>query len=423
MEAFMLFFLLMVFIFIGVPIGIAIGVATLAALVLYTDIPLVLITQNCFAGVDSFPLMAVPFFILAGNLMSTGGVAKRIMDFATVCVGAVTGGLAMVTTVACMFFAAISGSAVATTSAIGAFMIPEMERKNYDRGFSAALAAAGGCIGIIIPPSIPLVIYGVVAQESIGDLFIAGIVPGILFGIALMVASYIMSKKHGYTGTGEFPKVKDVFVSFKNSFWAILAPVIVLGGIYSGIFTPTESAVIAVVYSLLVGAFIYKEFTWNGIYRALYDTMVINGACMFMIGLSMAFANYLSLQQVPASIASALLSISDNPIILMLLINVFLLLVGCLVDIIPAVIILTPVILPVAKTLGMDPITFGVMLVANLAIGFVTPPYGPNLFVAAAVANIKMEPMIKYAKWFILAMFAVLLMVAYIPDLTMVFLK
>lgn len=423
MEAFMLFFLLMIFIFIGVPIGISIGVATLAALVLYTDIPLVLITQNCFAGVDSFPLMAVPFFILAGNLMSTGGVAKRIMDFAAVCVGAMTGGLAMVTTVACMFFAAISGSCVATTSAIGSFMIPEMELKKYDRAFSAALAAAAGCIGIIIPPSIPLVIYGVVAQVSIGDLFLAGIIPGILFGVALMIASYVMSKKHGYIGTGKFPTFKDVVVSFKDSFWALLAPVVILGGIYTGIFTPTEAAVIAVVYSLVVGVFIYKEFTWQGLYKALFDAMVINGACMFMIGLSMAFANYLSLQQVPAAIAKALLSVTDNTIILMFLINIFLLLIGCLVDIIPAIIILTPIMLPVVTNLGMDPITFGVMLVANLAIGFVTPPYGPNLFVAAAVANIKMEPMIKYAKWFIFAMFATLMAVAYIPSLTLLFIK
>ena len=423
MEAFMLFFLLLLFIFIGVPIGISIGVATLAALVLYTDIPLVLITQNCFAGVDSFPLMAVPFFILAGNLMSIGGVAKRVMDFASTCVGAVTGGLAMVTTIACMFFAAISGSSVATTSAIGSFMIPEMELQKYDRSFSAALAAAAGTIGILIPPSIPLVIYGVVAQVSIGDLFLAGIIPGILFGAALMIASYIMSTRHGYTGTGQFPSFKDVLVSFKDSFWSLLAPVVVLGGIYAGIFTPTEAAVIAVVYSLVVGAFIYKQFTWQGLYKALFDSMVINGACMFMIGLSMAFANYLSLQQVPAAIAKLLLSVNDNTIVLFFLLNLFLLLIGCLVDIIPAIIILTPIMLPVVTKLGMDPITFGVMLVANLAIGFVTPPYGPNLFVAAAVAQIKMEPMLKYVKWFILAMFLTLLLVAYIPGFTLLFIR
>lgn len=419
----MLFFLLVVFIMIGVPIGISIGVATLVAMILYTNIPLILITQNCFTGVDSFPLMAVPFFILAGNLMSTGGIAKRLVDFASTCVGFVTGGLAMVTTLACMFFSAISGSAVATTSAIGAFMIPQMELKKYERSFSAALAAAAGCIGIIIPPSIPLVIYGVVCQVSIGELFLAGIIPGVLFGISLMIASYIISKKKKYSSIGKIPSLKDVIISFKDSFWALLAPVIVLGGIYAGIFTPTEAAVIAVVYTFVVGVFIYKEINWKRLYKALYDAMVINGACMFMIGLSMAFANYLSMEQVPARIAQSLLAVTDNYYILLLLINLFLLLIGCLLDIIPAVIILAPILLPVVSSFGMDPITFGVVIVANLAIGFVTPPYGPNLFVAAAVANIKMEPMIKYAIPFILAMFIVLLFVVYIPELTLLFIK
>ena len=423
MEAFMLFFFLVLFIFIGVPIGISIGVASVACLYLYTNTPLIIVAQNCFTGLNSFPLMAVPFFILAGNLMSTGGVAKKIMDFAHTIVGAFTGGLAMVTTVACMIFAAISGSAVATTSAIGGFMIPEMEKRGYNRGFSAGLAASAGVIGILIPPSIPLVIYGVVAQESIGDLFLAGIVPGVLFGIALMLASYFMARAAGWKGTGKLPTIKSVLIAFKNSFWALLAPVIILGGIYSGVFTPTESAVVAVVYSFIVGMFVYKELSWKGVYQALFDSMVINGQVMFMIGLSMAFANYLSIKHVPGIIANALLSITDNTIILLLIINLFLLFVGCLVDIIPAVIILTPVILPVVENLGMSPITFGVMLVANLAIGFVTPPYGPNLFVAAAVAKIKMGAMMKYVKWFLFAMFIALLMTCYIPATTMFFIK
>ncbi len=423
MEAAMLFIFLALFIFLGVPIGIAIGVATLVSIVMFTEIPLVVITQNCFAGLDSFPLMAVPFFILAGNIMSTGGVAKRIMDFAGTCVGFITGGLAMVTTVACMFFAAISGSAVATTSAIGSFMSPEMEKQNYSRGFSAALAAAAGTIGILIPPSIPLVIYGVVAQVSVGELFIAGVVPGILFGVALMVASYIMSKKYGYKGSGKAPTVKAVAVAFKNSFWALLAPVVILGGIYAGIFTPTEAAVIAVVYSLLVGIFAYREVTWKGVYASLFDSMVVNGAVCFMIGLSMAFANYLSMEQVPAMIAKALLTVTENKYILFLLINIFLLAIGCLVDIIPAVIILSPIMLPVVTGLGMSPITFGVMIVANLAIGFVTPPYGPNLFVAAAVADIKMGDMIKPTLWFILAMWIALMLITYCTPVTMFFLK
>lgn len=422
MEAAMLFILLIILIFIGVPIGISIGVCTLICFFLFTNTPLVIITQQCFVGVNSFPLMAVPFFILAGNLMSNGGVAKRIMDFANTLVGFVTGGLAMATTVACMIFAAISGSAVATTSAIGGFVIPEMEKRKYSRGFSAGLAASAGTIGILIPPSIPLVIYGVVAQQSIGSLFIAGIVPGILFGIALMIVSYIMAKKNGWHGTGKFPSLRSIVRSFIQSFWALLAPVIILGGIYSGIFTPTESAVVAVVYCFIIGAFVYKEFTLKTIYATFLDTMVINGQCMFMIGLSMAFANYLSLERVPGIIASALLGLTDNTIILLLIINFFLLLVGCLMDIIPAIIILTPVLLPVVTQLGMDPITFGVVIVANLAIGFVTPPYGPNLFVSAAVAKIKMGTMLPYLKWMILSMIIALMAITYIPAVTLFFL-
>ena len=422
MDAAMLFISLIILIFIGVPVGIAIGVSTLICFFLYTNTPLVLIAQQCFVGVNSFPLMAVPFFILAGNLMSNGGVARRIMDFANTLIGFVTGGLAMATTFACMIFAAISGSAVATTSAIGGFVIPEMEKRKYARGFSAGLAASAGTIGILIPPSIPLVIYGVVSQESVGDLFLAGILPGILFGIALMVLSYITAKKNNWVGTGEKPTLKKVGKSFIDAFWSLLAPVIILGGIYGGVFTPTEAAVVAVVYCFIIGTFVYKELNLKTLYKTLFDTMVINGQCMFMIGLSMAFANYLSLARVPGKIATTLLGITDNYIILLLIINLFLLVVGCLVDIIPAIIILTPVLLPVVEQLGMDPITFGVMIVANLAIGFVTPPYGPNLFVAAAVARIKMETMLPYVKWMILAMAIALLIITFWPAVTLCFL-
>lgn len=419
----MLFIILIVLIFIGVPIGFAIGVASLACFAWFSNTPLTIITSNSFSGVDSFPLMAVPFFILAGNLMSTGGVAKRIMDFANTLVGWITGGLAMVTVVACMIFAAISGSAVATTSAIGGFVIPEMEKRNFDRRFSGALAASAGTIGILIPPSIPLVIFGVCAQESIGDLFKAGIMPGILFGIALMVVTYIISKKKGWKGTGKFPSLIEVGKSFVYSFPALLAPVIILGGIYAGIFTPTEASVVAVVYCLLIGVLVFKEFSWKDLYKNLYDSMVINGQVMFMIGVSMAFAAFLSIERVPAIIANALLGLTDNTFILLLIINAFLLVVGCLVDIIPAIIILTPVLLPVVESLGMSAITFGVVIVANLAIGFVTPPYGPNLFVAAAVARVQMGSMIRYALPMIFAMLIALLLITYIPWLTLAFVK
>lgn len=419
MEALMLFGSFILFITIGVPIGYAIGISTLCTLALFTDIPLVMVAQNAIAGCDSFPLMAIPFFILAGNLMSTGGVAKRLLEFASLLFGAVTGGLAMVTTVACMFFAAISGSAMATTSAIGSFMIPAMKEKGYDKGFSAALAAAAGTIGVIIPPSIPLVIYGVVTGTSISDLFIAGLIPGLLMGFVLIVTCYFLSKRNGYKGTGEWPTFRQVWIAFRSAIWALLAPVVVLGGIYSGMFTPTEAAVIAVVYSLIIGVFVYKELDWKGVYKALYDTVIINGVTTFMVGFSMAFASYLSLQQLPAAIASTLLGITDNPILLLLIINLFLLVLGCLIDNIPATIILSPILLPVVTALGMSPITFGIMLTMNLAIGFITPPYGINLFVAMAVGNLKMGEMMRYIGWFFGALVVALGITAYIPETTM----
>ncbi|MDK9710920.1 TRAP transporter large permease [Acidaminobacter sp.] len=419
MEALFLFGSFIVLIVLSVPIGYAVGISTAITLFLFSDIPLVMVTQNAIAGCDSFPLMAIPFFILAGSLMSTGGVAKRLLDFANMIFGYFTGGLAMVTTVSCMFFAAISGSAMATTSAIGTFMIPAMKERDYDTGFAASLTAAAGTIGVVIHPSIPFVIYGVVVNTSISDLFIAGFIPGVLMGVALLATSYILAKKYGYKGTGHFPKPKEVITSFKEAIWAILAPTIVLGGIYAGVFTPTEAAVIAVVYSAFVGAFIYKELTWKLLYKSLFDTILINGITTFMVGFSMAFAGYLSIQQIPTAIADAIMTLTTNKILLLLIINLFLLAIGCLIDNIPATIILSPILLPIVTQLGMSPITFGVVITMNLAIGFVTPPYGINLFVASAVGKVSIGSMMKYMKYFLLALIIVLMITTYVPATTM----
>lgn len=424
MDIAVLFGTFIILVILTVPIGYAIGMATLVTLVFFApQMPLALITQNATTGVDSFPLMAIPFFMLAGNLMSSGGVAKRIVNFCDVLLGWITGGLGIVTTLACMFFAAISGSAMATTSAIGGFMIPEMEERGYDRAFSAALAGAAGTIGVIIPPSIPFVIYAVVVNTSISDLFIAGLLPGILMGVALMIACVIVSKKEGYQVRGKRPTVREVWDTFKDAFWALLTPVIILGGIYSGIFTPTESAVVAVIYCIVVSVFVYREFRLKDIYKALYTSICVNGMTTFMVGFSMAFAAYLTMEKIPVRIAQSLLSVTSNKILLLLMINMLLLVVGCLIDNIPATIILSPILLPIVMDLGMSPVTFGVMLTMNLAIGFITPPYGINLFVASAISKEPMSRMMKPMLRFIFALLIVLMLVTFCEPVTLGMLK
>ena len=421
METIVLFASFFILLFLTVPIGYSIGIATLIAIVTCGDgtIPLLMITQKAITGCDSFPLMAVPFFMLAGNLMSGGGIAKRMLDFFDTFMGFIAGGLSIVTTITCMFFAAISGSAIATTSAVGSFMIPAMKDKGYDEGFSASICAAAGTIGVIIPPSVPFVIYGVATGTSITDLFKAGVVPGIAMGVALMIVCYVMSKKYGFKGESKQFSLKAVWHSFWHAIWALLSPVIILGGIYSGYFTPTEAAVISVVYSFIVGRFVYKELDNKSAYKALRDTIVVNGSTTFMVGLSSAFAAYLSLTGIPRTLANAMLGITDNKYILLILINIFLLIVGCLVDNIPATIILAPILLPVVEALGMSPITFGIMLTMNLAIGFCTPPYGIDLFVASAISGVSIGKMMKFMLWFIFALLVVLMLVTYWEPFTL----
>lgn len=419
MEAVILFSILIITIALSIPIGITLGLATGIAMWLTSDIPMIMLAQKSVTGLDSFPLLAIPFFILAGALMCNGGISRRLVALAESLVGYIVGGLAMVTVLACMFFAAISGSGPATVSAIGSFMIPSMKERKYDGGFAAAITAAAGTIGVIIPPSIPFVIYCVVAQCSIGDMFIAGIIPGIIIGIALMAVCYGTAKKRKYITMSERPKFSEVAKAFKESFWALLVPVIILGGIYGGIFTPTEAAVVAVVYSIFIGKFIYHELDMKVLYDCLKSTGLINGATSFLIGLSMAFASYLAMAQIPAKIAAWLITFVDSPFLLLMIINVFLLIIGCFVDNIAAVIILTPILLPVVKMIGIDPIHFGLIITVNLACGFISPPYGINLFVASAISGESIESISREIIPSFVAMVGCLMLFTYFPVFSM----
>lgn len=408
---------------LGMPIGYAIGLATMLGVLADPIVPFTTLTQNCITGVDSFPLMAVPFFMLAGNLMTCGGIAERIVHLCDVLFGRLTGGLAIVTVVACMFYAALSGSAVATTTGVGAFMIPSMAERGYNKSFAASVTAAAGSIGVIIPPSIPFVIYGVAVNCSIGDLFIAGVMPGIAMGVALIIMSIIYCKKHGYGGDKTHYGLKGLWRAFYRAIFALLMPIIILGGIYSGIFTPTESACVACVYCIIISVLVYREMNLKALYDAFNETMCVNGLSTYMVGMSMAFAVYLNIENIPATIADWMLSITDNKILLLIMINIFLLIVGSLIDNIPATIILAPILLPIVQSVGMDPVQFGIMLTMNLAIGFVTPPYGINLFVASAISNIPMMKMMRTTLMCIVALLVVLILVTYWPWFTMVFIS
>ena len=418
MEILIMFGIMLLLIGIGLPIGYAIATSTIVTFIAYSSTPLRIVSQNAFTGIDSFVLMAIPFFILAGILMSAGGVARRLVDIADAFIGWITGGLGMASIMTATFFGAISGSGAATTSAVGSLMLPEMKRKRYGDEFSATLIASAGSIGVIIPPSIPFVVYGVTVGVSIGDLFLAGIPAGIGMCLVLMIACYIISKKNGYRGSDTRPSVKNITVALKDGIWALFAPVIILGGIYSGIFTPTESAVVAVVYSLIIGIFVYKELTFVKLKEAFYTSAVLNGVIVLIIGFSGAMAKYLALENVPQKVSQGILSLTNNPILILLIINIFLLIVGMLIDNIPAIIILSPIFLPVVQSVGVTPVQFGVIIVMNLAIGYVTPPYGTTLFVASAISKISVDRLSRYAIIFTLVLCIPLALVTYWPWFT-----
>ncbi|WP_053218273.1 TRAP transporter large permease [Virgibacillus senegalensis] len=412
-----------VFLLLSVPIGIALGLATMATIYFTGSLPLEFLFKELVTSVDSFPIMAVPYFILAGEIMGKGGISDRLFKVANAIVGNKTGGFAIATIMTCMFFAAISGSGPATVAAIGGLMIPVMVQQGYDKKFATAVVASAGSIGVIIPPSIPMVIYGVVGNASIGDMFIGGILPGVLVGLALIIWAYIYSKKKGYRGNQVKMTFRDFLLAVWDAKWALLIPIIILGGIYGGIFTPTEAAVIAVVYGLIAGLFLYKELKIKDLPKVLVDSSLTTATVLIIVGTATAFGRFLTIEQIPNQVANLLLSVSENKIIIILLIMLLLLLVGCFMDTLAAIIILTPILLPIAVNLGFDPIHFGIIMVVNLAIGFITPPLGVNLFVGSGISGLSIEALSKAIIPFFFAMLISLFLILFVPQLSLYLLQ
>lgn len=379
-----------------------------------------MLVRTMINGVNSFSLLAIPFFVFSGELMGTGGISKRIVAFCNSLLGHVKGGLGYVATLASMIFAGISGSALADTTAIGSILLPVMEEEGYDKGKSTALICASGTIGPIIPPSMPMVLYGVAAGVSITKLFLGGIIPGILIGVSLMTNWYLFVRKHaGMQSTRTRASATEVWSTFKDALWALLLIVIMLGGILSGIFTATEAGVIASVYAFVVSKFVYKEMEWKDIIPLLVSSAKTTGKILCICGAATAAAYYLSAAQIPAMLGDFLRSISDNKWVIITLINVLLFLVGCVMDLTPAILILAPLLTSVVTDLGFSPIYFGVIMCMNLCLGLLTPPVGSILYVGCGLSKLNMVKMTKSMASFYVFMFIALCLCTYIPALIM----
>ncbi len=405
----------------NVPISITIGIATVFTLLLSmpAEPAVTQVAQRIATGLDNFALLAIPFFILSGQLMGQGGIARRLINLAKAMMGTLPGGLAYVNIFACMLFGAISGSAVAATSAIGSFMIPEMNKEGYDKNFSASVNATSATTGLLIPPSNILIVYSLASGSvSVAALFIAGYFPGILTGILLMFVAGIIAGAKKYRGASRVSFI-DFVKRFFDSLLSLLLVVIVIGGIIGGIFTATEAAAIAVIYSFLLAVVVYREVKIKDLPGILKNTITTNAVVMFLIGASMALSWVLSYENIPQTISTALVSLTDNKIIVLLIINVILLVVGTFMDATPAVLIFTPIFLPVVTSLGVDPLHFGILMILNLCIGIVTPPVGAVLFVGCAVADTKITYIIKWLIPFFIAMIVSLMLVTYIPAITL----
>ena len=414
-----LFISLFAFLIFNVPVGIAIGMSSVVAVLVHGGLSLPFVAQGLVTGTDSFTILAIPLFILAGDLMSKGGVSMRILNVCNVLFGRMTGGLAVVVVTFCMFFSAVTGSATATVAAVGSMVVPTMLQKGYSKSFSLALVATAGGIGIIIPPSIPMVIYGVATQTSIGSLFMAGFIPGMLMGALLITFSYVYCKKQGWKGTDEPFSWRKTIDAIWDAKWALLNPVIILGGIYGGIFTPTEAAAVAVIYSFVCGVFLYRELDLKSLIFTMGNTCSTIGVVMIILGCATAFARILTLEQIPIATANFITGISQSPFIVMLLINILLLIMGTFMDSAPSMLIFGPILMPVAALMGVHPVHFGIIMTINKAIGFLTPPLGTSLFVAAQIGEVNLEVVLKGVMPFLLVMLIYLMIITYVAPISM----
>ncbi|PWB61974.1 MAG: C4-dicarboxylate ABC transporter permease [Deltaproteobacteria bacterium] len=405
--------------FLNFPIAAALGISAVASIVAFDLAPLQLLPQQLFSATDSWTLLAVPFFILAGNLFAKTAISERLIRLAKVVVGQFPAGLAMVGVVVSIFFAGISGSGPADTAALGAVLIPGMVQAGYDRRFAAALMAAGGGIGIIIPPSIALLIYGVVANASISKLFIAGILPGVVVGLSLFVVSYLKCGKDPNIRPEKRGTLPEIGAAFKDAFWGLLAPLIILGGIYGGIFTATEAATVAVIYGAVVGFFIHRDLKLADLPEILSDSAVTTGVVMLLVCTASLFAWVLNTSGVAAAAASGLMGLASGKVVGLLLINAILIVAGCFMDAISIFYVFLPILLPVVNALGIDLVHFGVVMTVNMAIGQITPPVGVNLFVACGIAKIPMKEISRAVVPMVAAQTVALLIISFWPDLSL----
>ena len=420
---------------LGAPITVALGGAAMAAYVVLGKDPIALV-QIAFNSVSSFPLMALPAFVLAGALMEAAGISRRLVDIAETLAGPITGGLGMATVLACLFFGAISGSGPATTAAVGMLMIPAMTKRNYDRAYASAVTAASGGLGIIIPPSIPMVIFGVAAvgmqppaeaveqfgnfaSMSIPKLFVAGVMPGLVMAGSLLLMNLFISKKSGYRGLSENWSSGDILAALKRGIWSILAPMIILGGIYAGIFTPTESAIVAIFYTLFIGWFVHRELRWKSVKVALRTTTWITGRVLLILFTATAFGRLLVEQRIPSDIAEAMLNMTTNVYLIWAMVILFLLFVGMFMETLAAILILVPVLLPVMYMIGADPTHVGIVVICALSIGFMTPPLGENLFVASGIGGEPVEKIVVKVVPFVFVATVAVFLIAFVPQISL----